>query len=171
MPCPTPPHPHLLIAHLKVSMRSFDKISHIYFDWSGTLAPSGTKRDFIAEPRKLEILYPDTLPVLHELRRRGYILGLIVNTSKRGFRRALIASGIQGIFNGPIILSNDAAVPCKKPCADIFKLAIGATNPAHTLMVGNDEVKDIAGAAAAGMKTFRIVRHGPATTNLADLLI
>ena len=110
------------------------------------------------------------MPVLRELRRRGYTLGLIVNTSKRGFHQALAKSGILKLFNGPVILSNDEGVPCKKPCADIFRVALAGIEPSATLMVGNDEVKDIAGAAAAGMHTFRLVRHGPATTNLTDLL-
>lgn len=146
-------------------MRSFDKLSHIYFDWSGTLAPSGTKRNFIAAPSE-SILYPDTLPVLLELRRRGYKLGLIVNTSKSptAFRKAIEIAGLSKLFDN-IRLSNDPGF-CKKPCRKIFTVP----NPETSLMVGNDLIKDIAGATAVGMHTFHIRRHGPNMINLVDLL-
>lgn len=143
-------------------------ITHIFFDWSGTLAFSGSKQYFI-NGAGISTLYPDTIPVLSELRRCGYILGLIVNTSKSPtkFRKA-IKNCLPGLFNGPIILSNDTNV-CKKPCKGIFKKALGNMSPKAALMVGNDIRKDIYGADRVGMHTFHINR--PANQSLLDLLV
>ncbi len=145
------------------------RITHIFFDWSGTLAFSGSKKDFI-NGAGISTLYPDSIAVLNELRRRGYVLGLIVNTSKSPikFRSALKSSGLMPLFNGPIILSSDPG-SCKKPCKGIFKKALGTLNPKATLMVGNDLQKDIYGAKMAGMQTFHINR--PANQSLLDLLV
>ena len=144
-------------------------LTHIFFDWSGTLAFTGSKKDFISGAG-ISTLYPDSIAILHELRRRGYVLGLIVNTSKSPtkFRNELKNSGLMTIFNGPVILSNDPG-SCKKPCKGIFKKALGTVNPKTTLMVGNDMQKDIYGAKTAGMHTFHINR--PANQSLLDLLV
>jgi HAD superfamily hydrolase (TIGR01662 family) len=139
-------------------------ITHIYFDWSGTLAYSGSKSTFISgsKNQKLSTLYPDTIPVLRVLRQRGYTLGLITNTSKSPelFRKSLKVIGIDMLFNGAIILSNDPHM-CKKPCKCIFNEALRSdhTLPNSALMVGDKLSTDIKGAKSAGMKTYYLCRH------------
>ena len=101
-------------------------------------------------------LYDDVLPVLGELRRSGFKLGLISNTSRdlSAFVRhfaldvdAWIASGSYGKV---------------KPSPLIFRAALDLVEcePADALMVGDSPEDDVAGARAVGMRALLLDRAG-----------
>jgi FMN phosphatase YigB (HAD superfamily) len=137
----------------------------LYFDWSGTLARSGTKQTFLEGnlAEKEATLFPDTRRTLAALSRAGYTLGIVSNTGKSpdAFRRALRATGLANYFKGAILVTDGTEV-CKKPCIDAFHTVLAADGvaPFTAAMIGNDFEKDVRGAEAAGLRAFFVDREG-----------
>lgn len=142
-------------------------ITHIYFDWSGTLARRGMKERFARSRSASDaaaVLYSDVIEVLSELRRRGYVIGIISNCSvaatemKAGIRRA----GIAKYFNGGVIFE-DGSQFCRKPCREIFAAALqmDGSKPEQALMIGNKREPDVVGAKGAGMHALLVDRLKP----------
>jgi putative hydrolase of the HAD superfamily len=99
-------------------------------------------------------LYDDALPALSELRRRGYRLGMLSNTS-RDLGAFVAHHGIE------VDAALTSAVHGKtKPHETIFRRMLGllGTQPAETLMVGDTLADDIEGAQAVGMPAVLIDR-------------
>ncbi len=138
-------------------------ITHIYFDWSGTLARSGSKKVLVngTIAQKKATLYSDAIPLLKYLHEQGYKIGLITNTSKEpaALKAALKEIGVWRYFNAGVLFANDID-NCRKPSKDVFQKAAGA-NLGHSLMVGNDYKKDVLGARAAGMHSILVDRERP----------
>jgi FMN phosphatase YigB (HAD superfamily) len=140
-------------------------ISHIYFDWSGTLARKGTRERFIGgrtRRQKRSTLYSATVPTLGRLRSRGYTMGIISNTSNSPakFKAALRKAGLRKYLTGAIVTNTRRL--CRKPCAAIFKRALAADRvrrPAAALMVGDKYAKDVVGARRVGMRAYHLTRR------------
>lgn len=94
---------------------------------------------------------PDTATVLHELRRRGYALGVISNfADAAGGERLLARIGLSHRFDA-VVLSGD--VSWRKPNARIFAAALRRLRlpPSAVIHVGDEPRADICGASRAGM--------------------
>lgn len=139
------------------------KITHIYFDWSRTLAIPKT-RDIFISTSTLSVLYPDVLETLTYLHKKGYTLGIISNTHKNPekFIQALSKSGLMQFFNGTIALSSDPQL-CPKACKKIFNYCLQQDGvlPEHALMVGDDYQADVVGAQRVGMNAIHVNRDKP----------
>lgn len=105
--------------------------------------------------------YPDTREALGALRSRGIRMAIITNspwdTPGRLLRGDLEHWGIADFF-GAFVCSGD--VPWRKP-DPLFMLAAAealGVSPAECLVVGDRREVDIAGAAAAGMKSVWLNR-------------
>ena len=137
-------------------------VTHIYFDWSKTLAIPKTRDIFIATST-LSVLYPDTLFTLKYLYEKGYTLGIISNTHKNPehFIKALSKSGLMKFFKGTIAISSEPAL-CAKACKKIFNYCLYQDNvlPEHAVMVGDDYQTDILGGLRVGMNAFHVNRDG-----------
>lgn len=135
-------------------------ITHLYFDWSKTLAIPKTRDIFIATST-LSILYPDTLSTLNYLKNKGYTLGIISNTHKNPeqFIEALSRSGIMQLFNGTIALSSDPNL-CPKACKKIFNYCLSEdkVSPENAVMVGDNYQADVLGALRVGMNAGHVNR-------------
>jgi FMN phosphatase YigB (HAD superfamily) len=142
-------------------------VTHIYFDWSKTLALPKT-RDIFMSPhatvnQRLAVLYPDTLSILDYLCKKGYILGIISNTHKSptNFVRALSETGLIHYFKGAIALSSDSTL-CKKACTKIFKYCLKydglLAHPEKAVMIGDDYAKDVIGGLNVGMRAIHVDR-------------
>lgn len=113
--------------------------------------------------------FPDVLPALRELRRRGYRLGLVTNASQPMFLRdgTLRAHGLLEFF--PECRLSAADVGYLKPHRAIFERALTLldTPAAAALFVGDRLLADIHGAQDAGMTAFWRARPGedPADQN------
>ena len=142
-------------------------ITHIYFDWSKTLAFPKTRDRFIATST-LSILYPDTLSTLKYLKTKGYTLGLISNTHKNPeqFIEALSKSGLMPLFNGTIALSSDPNL-CPKACKKIFNYCLSQDNvsPENAVMVGDNYQADVLGALRVGMNAIHVNRETKRKSN------
>jgi HAD superfamily hydrolase (TIGR01662 family) len=160
---------------------SFHGITHVYFDWSRTLAKRDMRTEFIYGPvsQKRSVLYPDTLDVLRTLANRGYTLGIITNTSHdpEAFKAAVKDAGLTDYLRGAIVVNRDAPsngqpVLCRKPCASIFRAALAADGvpPSAALMVGDKLFKDVGGAKRIGMHGFHKKPNAPLSKTLLNLL-
>lgn len=98
-------------------------------------------------------VYDGVKETLGELRRRGGRVYLLSNAQSDFTRPELELLGLADCFDG-ILLSSEEG--CKKPCAAFFQRLLEryGLDPARSIMVGNDEFSDIAGAAGMGMDSL-----------------
>ena len=103
-----------------------------------------------------EVPFPDAVPALTELRRRGYSLGIIAN-QVAGLPERLARRGMGGLFEA-IVTSADFG--CQKPDPRLFEIALhqAACRPEEAAMVGDRLDNDIAPAKRLGMRTVRILQ-------------
>ena len=101
-------------------------------------------------------LYPDTLPVLDELRDAGLKIGLVSNSARdvlafARHHRLEIDAGISSFHHGRT-----------KPHASIFRavLELLEVGPAEAAMVGDTVEDDVEGALAVGMRAVLVDRLG-----------
>lgn len=94
--------------------------------------------------------YPGARELLHELRGR-YRLGLVTN-GPSDLQREKVARTALGEFFAVVVASCDLGTG--KPEPGIFAAALEAlgVTAEEAVMVGNDQVRDIAGARAAGLR-------------------
>ncbi|MDP4333673.1 HAD family hydrolase [Curtobacterium sp. A7_M15] len=102
--------------------------------------------------------FPDSLPLLRELRQRGHRLGLLTNGSAAQQSEKLAVTGLDAAFDVVCISEHIGA---QKPDARAFAvLADGLGVPAsECLFVGDDPVHDAAGARSAGMTAVLVDRY------------
>jgi len=155
-----------------------DFITHIYFDWSGTLAKPGTREIFAfgkTRDEQLSVLYDDTIHILDYLTKKGYTLGIISNTSigRTNFVAALQKTGLADYFQGTITIGDDEQM-CRKGCSEIFESTLrdDGVSPGNALMVGDDYLKDIVSSHNLNMSSILIDRTNTAADKgVADLKI
>ncbi len=117
-------------------------------------------------------LDPDAIPLLDSMRDRGTRVGLCSNAPYR-VESLHGQLGFLGLESHLDAVTFSAEVGWRKPSPRIFEAAMRAlgTGPASTVMVGDSEVADIAGAHAAGMRGVLIRRSGNEGSGDADAVI
>jgi len=100
-------------------------------------------------------LFPEVLKVLEQLQPR-FQLGIISNFDGR-LRMILEHLGISKFFR---VVAISSEVGADKPDPFIFEQAVQLADvaPAEALHVGDDPLKDWAGAAEAGLRVFKLAR-------------
>jgi len=100
------------------------------------------------------VMHDDTPAVLDELRRRGYVLGVVSNADGR-IAAALAECGLAPHFTTII---DSHVVGVEKPDARIFQLALAAcgAQPAETMFIGDIYEIDVQGARNAGIAPLLI---------------
>lgn len=104
----------------------------------------------------------DVTPTVIELYNRGYVLGIIANTvTESEIPDWLEEDGLTGYFKD-VILSSKVGI--RKPDPEIYLLASRrlGVDPANCVYVGDNPIRDIEGAQAAGYG-MTIIIHEPAT--------
>jgi len=124
-------------------------------------------RALIKAERSAVTLYPETLAVLSELKRRGYRLGVISNLWPFPVKHIFERMGLGAHFEHLIY---SFAEGHRKPSAEIFASASRSFGvaPANCLMVGDSIESDIKGALAYGMNAALVNRTGKALVPPAD---
>ena len=121
-------------------------------DWKWTDAPEvgDIYREFQFRFPEYSTLFPDAKEVLAELRRRGYLLGVITNGPSVQQNRKLDVAGIRPLTDIAVV-SGDERV--HKPDPEIFRRTASRLGAAcgSCLYVGDHPVNDVQGACAAGM--------------------
>jgi putative hydrolase of the HAD superfamily len=98
---------------------------------------------------------PQALPLLRGLRERGLRVGVLSNTiwSREYHERVLARDGVLDLVDGAVFSSEIAYV---KPHPEAFRAAldaVGVTDAARAVFVGDRLFDDVHGAAAVGMRT------------------
>jgi putative hydrolase of the HAD superfamily len=107
------------------------------------------------------VLYPDVLPVVEELHRQGYILGVISDWGNRLAHRILLPLGLGRYFDFMVV---SATVRTAKPSSALYNEALrrAGVGPHEALHIGDNYVLDVLGARAAGITPVLLDRHGRA---------
>ena len=110
---------------------------------------------FRALSREYLHIYDGVKELLEELRRRGKRIFLLSNAQADFTRPEIKMLGLTQYFDG-IFLSSEQG--CKKPSPMFFGklLETYGLKPTESIMIGNDEAADIAGAKRVGMATLYI---------------
>jgi len=154
-------------------------VSHIYFDWSGTLAKSDglhrrTRKARKARKGDCKMIYSDVKPMLEYLCLKGYTLGMITNSDKdvSYLVTCLIRYGLMPYFKGSIVVASMKDMK-EKPSSIMFKEALDmdGIRPSDALMVGNKYNVDVEGAKGVGMKTAFVDRKNKGPTGKEDIYI
>lgn len=96
--------------------------------------------------------YPQVVPTLNELKKRGYKIGIVTDADTlQGWIR-LTELGLENMFDAVITRDENGI---RKPHALPFQRALEqlSVTPEETLHVGDWPARDIAGAKALGLKT------------------
>lgn len=132
------------------------RVFQALYEAKGVFPAERTLRDTAVSFRALSLehlrLYPGAMEVLTELRSRGKGVYLLSNAQAAFTEPELRLLGLTPRFDG-IVLSSQ--VGQKKPARAMFSylLSTYGLDPAACLMVGNDAVADIQGAAGAGLRS------------------
>ena len=123
------------------------------FDFGDTLIDQATEvKDDSFTTLRAELI-PGVIELLHELKQRGYRLGLVSNGPVGSIPNVLGAYGLYELFDA---LAVSQGLGIDKPDARIFyyaldQLGIPQSEYERTIMIGNDLAADVAGANAVGM--------------------
>jgi putative hydrolase of the HAD superfamily len=100
--------------------------------------------------------FPGVRETLAELRSQT-LIGLVTDGEVRGQRAKLCALGLEDAFDG-VVFSDDLGRAFRKPHPAPFQhlLARLGIPPDAAVMVGDRPDKDVAGAAAAGLRAIRV---------------
>ncbi len=115
---------------------------------------------------------PAATPLLDALRRDGIRVGLCSNAPYR-IRSLHAQLAHVGLDTHLDAVTFSAEVGWRKPSTRIFAAALDAlgTEAAGTVMVGDSEVHDIAGAHGAGLRAVLLRRTGARACSAADAVI
>ncbi len=125
---------------------------------------------------------PDAVPLLRELRRRGIKIGVLSNTMwpRHAHEQIFVRDEVLELIDGAVYTSE---IDWVKPHPEAFRAAmaaIGETDPAACVFVGDRPYDDVHGAKSAGMRAvlvsnsdvpaFDAAEPDAVVTRLADLL-
>ena len=101
---------------------------------------------------------PDAAPLLAELRRRGIKVGVLSNTMwpRRVHEQIFVRDEILELIDGAVYTSE---IPWVKPHPEAFRAAmraIGMTDPANCVFVGDRPYDDVHGAKSIGMRAVLV---------------
>ena len=101
---------------------------------------------------------PDVPPLLRELRRRGIKIGVLSNTMwpREAHERIFIRDEVLDLIDGAVYSSE---IPWVKPHPEAFRAAmaaVGVTDPADCVFVGDRPYDDVYGAKSAGMRAVLV---------------
>lgn len=102
--------------------------------------------------------FDDTIPVLRELKEKGYITGLISNVADS------ISSMLDGLglklFLDLVVTSKDAGFNKPDPAIFLKAVEMAGTSPNETMFVGDQYNIDVIGAQNAGLRAVLLDRVG-----------
>jgi phosphoglycolate phosphatase-like HAD superfamily hydrolase len=147
-----PPRLERLLADLEAE-RAQRSIWAVLFDLGDTLMIEETEEKDGTRTTQRADLFPGAAQLLWDLRRQGYLLGLVADTRPGTYRNVLRQHGVFSAFDFCIISEE---IGCEKPDPRMFSTALDylglrPDEAEHAAMVGNNLSRDVRGAKAAGM--------------------
>ena len=156
-------------------------LDHI-FEQAGVIASAGFLASYFEAWDPHTLTDPDAPPLLRELRRRGIKVGVLSNTMwpRSAHEKIFVRDEVHELIDGAIYTSE---IDWVKPHPEAFRAAmraIGETDPAACVFVGDRPYDDIHGAKSAGMRAvlisnsdvpaFQAAEPDAVITRLAELL-
>jgi HAD superfamily hydrolase (TIGR01509 family) len=143
-------------ARVRASHDAFT-VAHVLADAAAEHHPGGM-RAYRAFWEQATVTDPEAAPMLTALRERGLRLGVLSSTSWPGdwHEEWLRRDGVLDLFDA-CVWSSD--LPFTKPHPAAFRAAmdaVGATDPARCVYVGDRPYDDISGAKGAGMRAVLV---------------
>jgi putative hydrolase of the HAD superfamily len=122
-------------------------------------------KDYLRAYREAWRLFPESLPLLHELRASGHRLGLLTNGTESQQLDKLARTGLADAFD---VVCVSERIGFQKPDVRAFHTLAGqlGVDPTDCLFVGDDPERDVAGARAAGMRAVLVDHAQPETRGL-----
>ena len=147
-------------------------LSAVLFDLDGTLVDTGREHRDPAAILRSDLRNPAAVQAVNTIAAR-YRVGVVSDGSSARQRAKLTASGLSSLLPVAVI---SGEVRAQKPSPRIFDHALQALGSSResTLFVGDDPVRDIAGAKAAGLWTCWVSRGRtlpPSSTVTPDLVV
>jgi len=156
-------------------------LEHI-FARAGVTASAGFLASYYEAWNPHTLTDPDAPPLLRELRRRGIKVGVLSNTMwpRSAHEQIFIRDEVLELIDGAVYTSE---IDWVKPHPEAFRAAmaaVGETDPARCVFVGDRPYDDIHGAKSAGMRAvliansavpaFEAAEPDAVITRLAELL-
>ena len=118
---------------------------------------------FIADRKRRHVVFPESRALLEQLRSRVK-LGMITNGASDIQREKILGSELTDFFD-VILVSGEEGFGKPKP--EIFRLAIDRldTDESSAVMIGDSLARDVAGAAAVGIRSVWVNRLGRTTSD------
>jgi putative hydrolase of the HAD superfamily len=128
-------------------------LDHV-FEQAGVTAHQGLLDSYFSAWEPHTYTDPDAAPLLRELRRRGIRVGVLSNTlwPRALHERVFLRDDVLGLIDGAVYSSE---IPWTKPHPGAFQAAmaaVGVTDPASCVFVGDRPYDDIFGAKSLGMR-------------------
>ena len=111
---------------------------------------------FQRERRARQMVFPDVLPILARLR-ESHQLALITNGAPDLQREKIAASGLADYFDA-IVVSGELGIGKPDPRIFAHTLGLVGASPEESLMIGDNLMRDVAGAQRAGLHAIWINR-------------
>ncbi len=158
------------------AFRFWHDVYHIFLRELGAEEPGELPGRLYDEFMKLETwkLYPDVLETLHELRRRGYRLGVVSNWED-WLEELLISLEVSSLFEFAVVSGVEMVA---KPDRRIYQraLELGRLEPHQVAHVGDSVENDVRPASEVGITAVLLDRrnrlhgvHEPRITSLSQL--
>jgi putative hydrolase of the HAD superfamily len=124
------------------------------FEQAGVTAHPGLLDSYFTAWEPHTYTDPEVAPLLRELRRRGIRIGVLSNTlwPRALHERVFVRDDVLGLIDGAVYSSE---IPWTKPHPEAFLAAmnaVGVTDPASCVFVGDRPYDDIFGAKSLGMR-------------------
>jgi len=132
----------------------------VLFDLGDTLMVEETEEKDATRTTQRADLFTGAAELLWELRRAGYLLGLVADTRPGTYRNVLRQHGIYNAFD---VYAISEELGCEKPEPRMFTailecLGLRPEEAGHVAMVGNNLARDVRGANGTGMTSIWL-RH------------
>ncbi|MDT0234939.1 HAD family hydrolase [Curtobacterium sp. BRB10] len=126
--------------------------------------------DYLRSYREAWRLFPESLPLLHELREHGHRLGLLTNGTESQQLDKLARTGLADAFD---VVCISERIGFQKPDVRAFHTLAAqlGLDPTDCLFVGDDPERDVAGARAAGMRAVLVDQAQPETPGLRAVVL
>ena len=124
------------------------------FERAGVTASAGFLASYYEAWEPHTLTDPEAPPLLRELRRRGIKIGVLSNTMwpRSAHEQVFSRDGVLSLIDGAVYSSE---IPWTKPHPEAFRAAmaaVGVSEPASCVFVGDRPYDDIYGAKRAGMR-------------------
>jgi putative hydrolase of the HAD superfamily len=127
----------------------------VFFDLGDTLMVEQTEEKDAEQTTQRADLFAGAADLLWDLRRQGYLLGLVADTRPGTYRNVLRQHGLYDAFD---VFAVSEELNCVKPDPRMFRhaldgLGLTEAEAPHTVMVGNNLARDVRGANLLGIQS------------------